>query len=525
MRYLFILFLLVKTIYIQAQAPSIEWQKCFGGTDNDGLFYGEWGFSHIQQTSDGGFILAATTASNDGDVSGNHGDHDIWILKFNNLGNIQWQKCLGGASGPSKSYCIKQVTDGGFIVVGTTKSNDGDASGNHGSYDIWVIKLDIFGNIEWQKCLGGTGYEIGTSIQQTTDGGYIVAGQTTSNDGDVLNGGYYSNGDIWILKLNNVGNIEWQKCYGGYGAETPGFSISVIQTIDGGFVFIGSTDSNNNGDVSGNHFVRDIWVVKINNTGSIQWQKCLGGMDNDEGYSIQQSNDGGYIVVGSVRSNDGDVSGNYGWADIWIVKLNNLGNIQWQKCYGGSSYENVKSIQKTNDGGYIVVGHTRSNDGDVSGHHGGYYDIWIFKINYIGNIEWQKCLGGSSDEIGVSILQTSDEGYILSGITYSNDGDVSGNHGSYDIWVVKLSSTTSIEEEEPSQLIIYPNPAKNYIEVSLDNNYRGEQFIIYNSLGQMVISGYIESEKNQIDISGLTMGLYTFYIDSQNGYSSKFIKE
>ncbi len=213
----------------------------------------------IQQTSDGGFIVAGQTYSNDGDVSGNHGGSDAWVVKLNSSGTILWQKCLGGTVYGAIAYSIQQTSDGGFIVGGETLSNDGDVSGNHGEFDAWVVKLDSLGDIEWQKCLGGTGWDWENSIQQTSDGGFIVAGYTNSNDGDV----------------------------------------------------------------SGNHGSKDYWVVKLNSSGDIEWQKCLGGTNDDWARSIKQTSDGGFIVAGFTASNDGDVSGNQGNSDAWVVKLTN----------------------------------------------------------------------------------------------------------------------------------------------------------------------------------------------------------
>ena len=234
-----------------AQAPTIEWQKCLGGSNDD------WAYS-IQQTSDSGFIVAGYTESSNGDVSGNHGAYDYWVVKLNSSGDILWQICLGGTN-VDVAYSIQQTSDEGFIVAGYTCSNEGDVSGNHGNSDYWVVKLNSSGTIEWQKCLGGTDGDYANSIQQTSDGGFIVAGQTYSNDGDVS--GNHGGSDAWVVKLNSSGNIEWQKCLGGTGWD---WENSIQQTSDGGFIVAGYTNSND-GDVSGNHGSKDYWVVKLTN--------------------------------------------------------------------------------------------------------------------------------------------------------------------------------------------------------------------------------------------------------------------
>jgi len=240
-----------------------------------------------------------------------------------------------------------------------------------------------------------------------------------------------------ILIISN--RIEWQKCLGGRYNDQ---AYSVQPTEDGEYIIAGVSMLDDDKTI-GHHGYRDFWIVKLDKNGSIQWQKYLGGSNDDRAYSIQQTNDNGYIIVGGTESYDGDVSGNFvGWdfrstTDFWVVKLNKEGNIEWQKCLGGSSWDEAHSIQQISDGGYIVAGWTYSNDGDVKGNHG-YSDFWVVKLDNKGKIEWQKCLGGSDEDHAYSILQTKDGGYIVVGTTFSNDGDVSGWQGGSDFWVVKL---------------------------------------------------------------------------------------
>jgi hypothetical protein len=429
---------------VSAQAPSIQWQKSYGGSGLEAA-------ASIQQTSDGGYIVAGYSNSNDGDVSGNHGGQfDYWIVKLDVNGIIQWQKSLGGSAplggfGSEYATSIQQTSDGGYIVVGQSDSNDGDVSGNHGLYDCWVVKLDPNGILQWQKSYGGSGWDRANSIQETTDGGYIVAGWSSSNDGDVSGNIYFSD-NYWIVKLDVNGIIQWQRTFGGDSGG--GGTTSIQQTSDGGYIVAGFY-TDNGGDVTGNHGQFDYWIVKIDAFGILQWQKSLGGSVEDYANSIQQTSDGGYIVAGQSNSNDGDVTGNHGEPDYWIVKLDPNGIIQWQKSLGGSSWDQASAIQQTTDGGYLVTGSSSSNDGDVTGNHGD-GDLWVVKLDLNGNIEWQKSYGGSGGEGAHSIQETSDGGYIVAGYSNSNDGDVSGNHGDGDLWVVKLNSTSSISNLAPS---------------------------------------------------------------------------
>jgi hypothetical protein len=233
--------------------------------------------------------------------------------------------------------------------------------------------------------------------------------------------------------------MEWQKSLGGSDWD---FATSIQQTTDGGFVVAGESFSID-GDVSGNHGFSDYWIVKLDSTGTIEWQKSLGGTDDDVANSIQQTTDGGFLVGGRSYSNDGDVSGNHGYYDYWIVKLDLTGTLEWQKSLGGADLDIATSIQQTTDGGFVVAGYSESNDGDVSGHHGSSSDAdyWIVKLDAAGTIEWQKSLGGTYEDVANSIQQTTDGGYVVAGSSESNDGDVSGHHGSTsypDYWIVKL---------------------------------------------------------------------------------------
>ncbi|MCX6689888.1 MAG: PGF-pre-PGF domain-containing protein [Methanoregula sp.] len=412
---------------VVSEAPAISFQHSFGGTDADVA-------NDIQKTADGGYIIAGYSESHDGDVSGNHGSIDYWIVKLTSNGVIEWQKSLGG-SDEDVATSIRQTSDGGYIVAGYSASNDGNVSGNHGGYDYWIVKLSGTGAIQWQKSHGGSGDEKPYSVQQTSDGGYIVAGYSASHDGDVT--GNHGGNDDWIVKLSSIGDIQWQKSHGGSGDDE---AYSIRETTDGGYIIAGDSASNN-GDVSGNHGEDDYWIVKLTSTGTIQWQKSLGGSDDDEAYSIWQTTDEGYIIAGYTVSSDGDVSINHSddeFCDYWIVKLTSTGVIQWERSFGGSDDDIATSIRQTSDGGYIVAGYSASTDGDVSGNHG-IADYWLVKLDSSGGAEWAKSLGGTSGDYGYAVDQNTDGSYVVAGGSYSDDGDASGNHGDYDFWIVKLA--------------------------------------------------------------------------------------
>jgi hypothetical protein len=388
---------------------------------------GDWVYS-IQQTTDNGYIFAGCTESNDNDVSGNHGIKDYWIVKLTTSGDIDWQKTFGGSDW-DQANSIQQTTDGGYIIAGEAFSDDGDVPGNQGFSEYWIIKLTTSGDIDWQKTFGGTAWETPYSIQQTTDGGYITAGLTCSYDGDIT--GQHGPRDYWIVKLTSAGDIDWQKTLGGSQDD---WAWSIQQTSDEGYIIAGKSSSND-GDISVNHGEYDYWIVKLTSTGEIDWQKSLGGNCEDVAYFIQQTTDGGYIIAGYSLSNNGNVSGNHGGSDYWIVKLNSTGDINWQKSLGGSSDEWARSVQQTTDGSYIITGYSWSNDGDVSGNHGD-VDTWIVKLTPSGEIDWQKSLGGLGGDVSYCIKQTTDGDYIIAGDSWSG-GIV--KYGGTDVWIVKFT--------------------------------------------------------------------------------------
>lgn len=471
-----LLLILISPPFLAAQTVELEWQKCLGGSSVDKL-------SDIEPTDDGGFILVGSSRSNNGNVSGNHGWFDVWLVKVDSAWNIIWQKSLGGDT-TDQAYSVKQTSDGGYIFIGHTRSNNGNVSGLHGIYpDFWVVKLNSLGIITWQKCLGGTGTDFGTSIIQTSDGGYALTGMTTSADGDVT--GYHNLLDVWTVKLDASGNIQWQKCLGGSNDED---SQALIQTPDGGYLVVGYTMSND-GDVTGNHGNSDVWVAKLSSTGLLQWQRCYGGTNYEKGRAVQNTSDGGYIIAGYTNSNDGDVQGLHQSYDYWVLKLSSTGTLLWQKCLGGNGTDYAYDIQLSDDGGYVVNGLTNSNNGDVSGLHGIADDIWACKINSIGNIQWQKCLGGTNTEIGWSIHPTDDGNYIVGGEAMSTDGHVTGLNGVTDYWGVKLKSGIMFE--------VYNDVNQNCLRSS----------------GELGVSGFMVTV-SPLDIVTLSDSIGTVYIDS-----------
>ncbi len=495
--------------------PTIQWQKSLGGSQHDEVY-------SVQETSDGGYIAAGFTYSTNGDIIGNHGGTDMLVVKYNNIGTVEWKRTYGG-TGIEWAYAIEVTSDGGYIAAGYAELNNGDVSGNHGGKDAWVVKLNSTGAIHWQKCLGGSGWDEAWAIKVTTDGGYIVAGRSNSTNGDVT--GNHGGLDYWVVKLNSSGIIEWQKCLGGTGEDD---AYAVRQTSDGGYIVTGETASNN-GDVTGNHGDFDYWVVKLSTTGNLEWQKCLGGGGGDRANDILQADDGGYVVVGEASSNNGDITHPRGGYDIWAVKMSHNGTIEWQKSMGGSDQDWGRAIQKTSDGGYVICGTNWSNNGDIEDTTS-IFDVWIIKLSVNGLVQWQKTLGGSLGEDGNAIQQTSDGGYIVGGISWSSDGDLTEHQGKSDFWVVKLSPASVGVENVPAfstvPLEIFPNPAHESISLNIATDDQALHVSVTDMQGRIIQRTSIANGV-RLDVSSFPKGMYCVFVSTVSGklYSGKFLKE
>ena len=511
-KFVSVLILLTCASVVSAQNPSIEWQKNYGGSNRDH----SW---DVKQTSDGGYVIAGFSVSDDIDLNSNQGVADSWILKIDSVGNQEWNKSLGGSLN-DVAYSIQQTADGGYVMAGYTASNDGDVSNHKGKNDYWVVKLSSIGSVEWNKCLGGSENDVAFSIQQTTDHGFVVAGYSYSSDGDVdTNKG---NNDYWIVKLDSLGGIIWNKSLGGTDYDN---ALSIQQTTNGGYIVVGNSLSIN-GDVDSNHGNHDSWIVKLNPLGSIVWSKCFGGTNREDARSVQQTADGGYIVAGASYSNNGDVAINYGGRDGWVFKLSSNGNIEWEKSLGGTHNDYINSIQQTADGGYIVAGNSSSDNGDLTSNQGS-EDYWVIKLNSTGNIEGQKSVGGDKSDVANFIRQTADGGFIATGFTSSNNGDVTNNYGDDDYWVIKFLPIfpNSIEHTTINEplLLINPNPVRNELNITSNLNITNLQIYDIQGRSQLSLSGNIPTKINTTD---LVCGIYFIRLETSKGIiEQKFIKK
>ena len=444
MRKIFLLFIFILCILNFAFPQNSlvkKWDYRYGGTDGDNLF-------SIIQTSDSGYILAGSSSSG---ISGDKthiswGSSDYWIVKLDSLGIKQWDKDLGGADGDMLGD-VQQTSDGGYILGGHSSSGiSGDKTQNtKGGADYWIVKIDSLGNKLWDRDYGGLGDDVFSSIDQTFDGGYILAGWTTSGiGGDKTQDTWGNSLDYWIVKIDSFGNKLWDKDFGGTGKEA---LSSIRQTSDSGFIIGGFSTSGISGDKTQiNQGLDDYWIVKTDSLGNKQWDKDFGGTESDELKSILETTDGGFTLGGTSLSGiSGDKTENtWGGADYWIVKINSLGNKQWDKDIGGIGPDQFLTIQSTIDSGYLLAGDSYSPiGGNKTEANLGMSQTWAVKTDSLGNVVWDKTVFTlAQDQHGMAI-STNDGCYVM---TNWGDGPVGGyksqpSWGFWDYWVIKFCIT------------------------------------------------------------------------------------
>ncbi|MBZ0244164.1 MAG: T9SS type A sorting domain-containing protein, partial [Bacteroidales bacterium] len=461
---------------------------------------------------DRGFISLGYSASNDGDVSFQYGEGDIWLVRSDANGQMLWEKTYGGSENDN-SWSILPTPDDGFLLFGDTFSADGDVGLNKGGCDLWVVKTDSLGNLEWEQSYGGSMNDYANDAIIAHDGGYILIGRTYSSDGDVsFNHGFT---DVWVVKISAEGNLEWEHSYGGTELDS-GSCIS--QTSDGGYI-IGGTTLSRDGDVLCTKGISAALVIKIDAFGEIQWVQCYGGSYFEGADDIIQTGDGGYIFLGGTTSNDGDVSGFHGipgdanTMDKWVVKLDANGQIEWQRCIGGSRFDKSRIIRQMSDGGYLVGGSSSSRDGDVScSQSDPSYNVILYKLSSTGEIEWTKCLGSQVNNYLRDLYIYSDYHFLVAASARYNGIDVNCDHkGQTDFWIVDIMDTTvNLREEKKQEIMIYPNPASNHIWLQLPENtaLAKAQIELYSSSGRLLHKAKPSSHFHKIDVAHLPKGLY-----------------
>lgn len=390
-------------------------------------------------TNDGGFAVLGYTQSNNGNILDKSDEsYDFWLLKFDSNANLEWTKTFGGSE-DDRGYSLIQTSDSGYALLGYTSSSNGDVSTHNGARDFWLVKTDAEGTLIWEKTYGFSGVDQGTHIIETSDNNLMISGvlDVTASGGDGIfgrNTTRHAGGDYWLLKLTSTGDLIWSRYYGGSFTDVP---YEFVETPSGEVLIVGSSDSNDV-DISSSKGSYDFWTVNANSNGELNWERSYGGAEIDEARGIINSNDGNYVIVGDTRSRDQDVSLNNGAADIWLIKISDNGEILWNRSIGGTNFDVPRSISSTLDGGYIIAGSSRSSDGQLSLNQG-QNDAWLVKMNENGDLMSQKSFGGSDIDFGYDATQLQNGSYILVGESNSDNGDIQENKGFTDLLIIKTN--------------------------------------------------------------------------------------
>jgi gliding motility-associated-like protein len=525
---------------LQAQTTATKiWDKAFGGSNFEAL-------TSMQQTTDGGYILGGISNSGQSfDKSQNSkGMEDYWIVRLDASGTKIWDKTFGG-NNAEWFYDLKQTSDGGYILGGVSQSpQSGDKSqGIKGQYDFWILKLDNAGNKVWDKTFGSLKEDRFVSLHQTSDGGYLLAGNSGAGISGDKSQPTKGKEDFWLIKINSAGNKVWDK---GFGGDSDDILWDVLPTSDGGFILGGSSSSGQNGDKSQPSKGKvDYWLIKTDANGNKIWDSSFGGIDADELISIDQTADKGFILGGFSYSNvSGDKSfpnkGNIGTSDFWVIKIDSTGKKIWDKTYGGNQNDELLSLIQTTDKGYLVAGTSYSEkSGDKSDSVNGLTDYWILKIDSIGNTKWDKQFGGDDREFLTTMSKCRNNEVLLGGYSFSGQ---SGNKsqaskGDSDFWIVNLkleSSATqppindpsnndpATNEQEALNELKFPNIItpdndgfNDSFKITNLNKFPKSEIYIFNCWGNCVFSN--TDYKGDWKAEGLSSGVYYYKFKTSKG--------
>ena len=522
-KYILIISLIVAFSPLLAQNLAINWQHCYGSDSHEtatGLAY------HA-----GAYYMVGFTEVND--------TGDVMVIKTDTLGNEIWQRTYGGTQSEYPNGIYSSGED--LIISASTTSEDGDISENpyFPGMSNWVFKIDTAGNIIWDRVAGGSYTDQLFSSGAANNGGVYTANRTASNDGDVSK--YYGAWDAWFVKYNGDGDIIWDFTL---GAEFIDFGFTVLQTSDGGALVGGGTEPEGEGNIDcvPYDYHAEAIIAKLSPEGEMEWQQCYGGSNDDSFKGFFELEDG-YLLSATGGSTNGDCE-DCGYHspgteeyDIWLIRTDLQGNILWHKCYGGYQSEGARNVFQTAYNGFMIFGETKSTthygpNGDITDNpaFSGNPTIWAFKIDSVGNLQWERCIGGQGDEnLMNGVIQKDDDTYIMAATTrgpYPNhDVQCENENGDECFWLMELQDlTVDIEDVEAARrsVTLYPNPGQNTIY--LDTDVREFTFTLYNNTGQVVLT---KENQKTINTSTLNSGIY-FYRITQNGEvlnSGKWVKK
>jgi len=509
-----ILYLIIVTLNSYSQDYKMSWQECVRTENYDTE-------SRCIDVIRSNYLVGIYT-NEPFEVNDNYHDNgDALYIMVDSIGNYIWSRCYGGFDTDQPEVIVYNKTNS-IYLINETKSNDGDVtSPNIGGYDIWVVKIDLVGNIIWEKSYGSLGHDEPRDAILTQDGGVLIMSRIQDGGGQVTN--YYGYYDNWIIKLDSLGNLEWETTIGSLGRDN---GLKLIQTSNN--TYLALCGVNDNGGMSectmmnDPSFGLDLWLVELDLSGNILRQDCFGGSFNDIGYDIIET-DAGYTIVSTTDSDDYDVSGNHGLTDVWLLNLSYERELQWQKCLGGSNYDDPVYLNIDNEGGYTIIGSTFSNDGDVLGNHG-LSDVWFIKTDQEGNLYWQSTYGGQGmDWFSYSkcVVSKNDFTYVLVPVTYGNDGDVNCPNITglrLTPWVFQIKDCIHYTPEKPPQptgkesLCVNKDSITTYHTTHTDNSWYFEWELLPEE------SGIVSQDSNTTTIhwSPTFQGITTLKVRSKN---------
>ena len=527
LKILFLILLVVSNTTIHAQSSDVKWQTCFDLPGTERIHY-------ILPFERGSILLESYASEHYGDVL---------IRKVTHDGALISEHTYGGSYGDG-AIKMYQVDNGDYILIGGTSSIDGDITYNPypDTWSYWIVRIDSLGNKLWDKVLGS--YRLNTIMDGliTSDNGIAMFGWIEGGGGDVSE--FYGGRDMWLIKTDIDGNKLWDYTI---GTSTIDYGYCIIETKDKGFLLGGSSlvegGYGGNIECQPHGWKPEAILFKLDSAGNYQWQRCYGGSEIETIHTVVELNDG-FILGCNGSSDDGDMAGSgyhLGYhqpdvrtQDIWIVKVDFSGNIIWQKCYGGTEGEGIHSIYPKVNGNFLIVGSTNSFDGDVVGNYSiDKYsdDIWIFEIDSVGNLLWQDCLGGPNREgrLLASYAKSDYEFVIAASLEGQSLGDIKCDENHiyiYGTWLFEYADTTLsvIKDKYNISFNLYPNPVESYMVIE-SATLRGGSISVYDIYGNLKHNQIVTSDKTLLDARGYTNGMYLLkYTDkSGNSVTKKFI--
>ncbi|UPT71084.1 MAG: T9SS type A sorting domain-containing protein [Flavobacterium sp. JAD_PAG50586_2] len=522
-------------IAVSVNAQDILWEKSYGGKHAEYLF-------DAIPTPDYGFILAGSSLSKKTGtkIDDNRGDLDYWVWKMDEKGELDWQRTFGG-NDQDLLYAVILTNDGGFLLAGTSKSDAvlDKKDNNRGNSDFWIIKLNAKGGEEWQKTIGGNGQDEISAVIRSKDGGFIIAGSSSSEISGEKNTKGYGGMDYWVLKIDKKGEIVWQNSFGGiYNDELKGICLAK----GNGYILAGSSNSPEGGTKTQKNLgLSDYWIIKIDEKGQEKWQQVIGGSGDDQLSTVLLSGDGNYILAGNSNSGSGKDkrSSNMEGTDFWVFKMeSDTKEILWQETYNIGKVDVLTSIVENDDkslllGGYaqgeIVKSKAESKKlnnsvSDVKMKNGT-DDYIVIKTNEIGEELWRKDIGSDGQDILKKVIETRDGGYLMAGTSKTINsssggikatGDKSSGVGSNDFWIVKLKDKQKPKpERKPIEAI--PNPATNYTNIIVGYDFTKGTATVVDLAGRVLQSFSISERTVPIDLQGLPVGIYVVNIKTDKG--------